>query len=180
MKPTLIAIAAVLLPHSLSSQARQYPLESTTGLRLNNVAAEAATLDGKKGVRVTISPDVERQAAAWPDWAVTTAIDTRAVWRQVWRAVQCHASQVAGYSRLAEVSPEHHETIWGRQEFYRVWSRVSGGREPESDLFEGLRCAAHTRSRGCAGSLSSGSPSTSPRTPSPTVSRTSSSSAISA
>jgi hypothetical protein len=64
MKPTLIAIAAVLLPHSLSSQARQYPLESTTGLRLNNVAAEAATLDGKKGVRVTISPDVERQAAA--------------------------------------------------------------------------------------------------------------------
>ena len=64
MRLALTAITAFLLPHTLSSQARQYSLESTTGLRLNNVAAEATTLDGKKGVRVTVSPDVERQAAA--------------------------------------------------------------------------------------------------------------------
>ena len=64
MRPALIAITALLLPHTLPSQARNYPLESVTGLRLNNVAVEATTLDGKKGVRVTISPDVERQAAA--------------------------------------------------------------------------------------------------------------------
>ena len=63
MRLALIAVAAILLPHTLSSQARNYPLESATGLRLNNVAAEAATLDGKKGVRVSISPDVERQMA---------------------------------------------------------------------------------------------------------------------
>lgn len=62
MRFALMAMTA-LLPNTLSSQARNYPLESVTGLRLNNVAAEAATLDGKKGVRVTISPDVERQAA---------------------------------------------------------------------------------------------------------------------
>ena len=64
MRIAMIAMTALLLPHTLSSQARQYPLESVTGLRLNNVAAEAATLDGKKGVRVTVSPDVERQAAS--------------------------------------------------------------------------------------------------------------------
>ena len=64
MRLAMIAMTALLLPPILSSQARQYPLESATGLRLNNVAAEAATLDGKKGVRVTISPDVERQAAS--------------------------------------------------------------------------------------------------------------------
>ena len=82
---------------------------------------------------------VERRADPWPDWAVTTAIDTRAVWRQVWRAVQCHGSQLAGYAKLSGVSPEHHEAIWGAQEFYRVWSRVECGRGLESDLFEGLR-----------------------------------------
>lgn len=82
---------------------------------------------------------VERRAEAWPDWAVTTAIDTRTVWSRVWKAVQCHASQVSGYAQLAGVSAEHHETIWGAQEFYRVWSRVDVGRGTETDLFEGLR-----------------------------------------
>lgn len=63
MRLPLIAIAALLLPRVAASQARNYPLESVTGLRLNSVTAEAATLDGKKGVRVTIAPEVERQAA---------------------------------------------------------------------------------------------------------------------
>lgn len=63
MRPALLAIATLLVPVTVSSQARSYPLESATGLRLNNVAADAATLDGKKGIRVTIAPEVERQAA---------------------------------------------------------------------------------------------------------------------
>jgi len=61
MRLTLMACAALLLPHLLPAQARTYPLESAAGLRLNNVAAEPATLAGKKGVRVTMSPDVIRQ-----------------------------------------------------------------------------------------------------------------------
>ena len=61
MRLALIGIGALALPAILSSQARDYPLESVTGLRLSNVAAEAVTLDGKKGVRVTISPEVTRQ-----------------------------------------------------------------------------------------------------------------------
>lgn len=82
---------------------------------------------------------VERQATSWPEWAVTTRIDTAAWWPQVWRAVSCHASQVAGYEKLRDLPAEHHEQIWGTQAFYRVFSTVNGGREREDDLFEGLR-----------------------------------------
>ena len=64
MRPTLIAIATLLLPCFVSAQARNYPLESATGLRPNNVVAEPATHDGKKGVRVTRSAEAARQAAA--------------------------------------------------------------------------------------------------------------------
>ena len=52
---------------------------------------------------------VQRQATAWPDWAITTLIDTRRFWPTVWRAVSCHESQMAAYERLKDVSPEHHE-----------------------------------------------------------------------
>jgi LmbE family N-acetylglucosaminyl deacetylase len=82
---------------------------------------------------------VEREAAPWPEWALTTAIDTREHWPTVWRAVCCHRSQIAGYRRLHELSPEHHEGLWGRQTFYRALSTVNGGRGRENDLFEGLR-----------------------------------------
>jgi hypothetical protein len=58
MRPALIAFTALLLPGVVSSQqARKFPLESATGLRLNNVTAEPATLDGKRGLRVTISAE---------------------------------------------------------------------------------------------------------------------------
>jgi LmbE family N-acetylglucosaminyl deacetylase len=82
---------------------------------------------------------VERQATPWPDWAITTVIDTRTFWSTVWRAVSCHASQVAGYERLKDLSPEHHEALWGSQSFYRAFSHVNGGRVRETDLFEGIR-----------------------------------------
>lgn len=32
----------------------------------------------------------ERQAVPWPEWAITTVIDTRSVWPIVWRAISCH------------------------------------------------------------------------------------------
>jgi LmbE family N-acetylglucosaminyl deacetylase len=81
---------------------------------------------------------VERHATPWPDWAITTVIDTRAVWTNVWRAVSCHDSQLAAYERLAGLPPAQHEAIWGRQSFYRVFSNVNGGRARESDVFEGF------------------------------------------
>ena len=82
---------------------------------------------------------VERQAVPWPDWAITTVIDTRDFWPTVWRAVSCHESQVAAYERLKDLLPEHHEALWGSQSFYRAFSTVNGGRKQESDLFDGIR-----------------------------------------
>jgi len=82
---------------------------------------------------------VERQAVPWPDWALTTTIDTAAHWERVWRAVQCHESQMAIYGPLGHLSEELHRGLWGSQEFYRAMSLVNGGRVRETDLFEGLR-----------------------------------------
>jgi LmbE family N-acetylglucosaminyl deacetylase len=90
--------------------------------------------------KLTITVDgVERQAAPWPDWAVTTEIDTSAVCSTVWEAVCCHQTQISIYERLTDLPTELRKAIWGSQEFYRVFSTVNGGRELETDLFEGLR-----------------------------------------
>lgn len=88
---------------------------------------------------VSVVDGVERVAQPWPDWMITTVIDTRAQWETVWRAVTCHDSQVGGYETLKHLEPRHHEALWGRQEFYRAMSVVNGSRRVETDLFEGLR-----------------------------------------
>jgi len=80
-----------------------------------------------------------RQANPWPDWAVTTEVDTSAYWPVVWKAVCCHQTQMSIYERLEQLSEEQQRVLWGSQEFYRVCSAVNGGRKMETDLFEGLR-----------------------------------------
>ncbi len=82
---------------------------------------------------------VERRATGWHDWLITTVIDTAAHWEQVWRAVSAHQTQLPGYRKLKELTPEHHRAMWGTQEFYRAFSAVNGGSKRETDLFEGLR-----------------------------------------
>lgn len=82
---------------------------------------------------------VERQAVPWPEWEITTVIDTRGFWSKVWQAISCHESQVTAYERLKDLSPEHHEALWGWQSFYRAFSTANGGRVRETDLFEGVR-----------------------------------------
>ncbi len=87
---------------------------------------------------------VERRAAPWPDWAITTLIDTAAYWPTVWQAVSRHQTQLSAYSQLEHLPEEHHKGLWGTQEFYRAFSLVNGGRKRENDLFEGLRAAVAT------------------------------------
>jgi LmbE family N-acetylglucosaminyl deacetylase len=87
----------------------------------------------------SIVDGIERQTAPWPDWAITTVIDTSDSFSTVWRAVSCHASQVAAYERLKDLSREQHQALWGAQCFYRAMSLVNGGRMRETDLFDGLR-----------------------------------------
>ncbi|MEX2048078.1 MAG: PIG-L deacetylase family protein [Gemmatimonadota bacterium] len=91
-----------------------------------------------KPLRMTVAGEV-RASVAWPAWSVTTVVSSHDHWEKVWRAVQCHQTQMAQYESLLALTPEDHRSIWGTQEYYRVYSLVNGGRERERDLFEGLR-----------------------------------------
>lgn len=88
---------------------------------------------------ISMVDGVPRQATPWPDWAVTTEIDTSAHWPVVWKAVCCHQTQMSIYERLGQLEAEQQKALWGSQEYYRVYSVVNGGRKLETDLFEGLR-----------------------------------------
>ncbi len=81
----------------------------------------------------------ERQAVPWPDWAITSIVDTAHVWPAVWRAVSCHKTQMSIYEKLHQLSDAHQRALWGTQEFYRVFSTVNGGHARETDVFEGCR-----------------------------------------
>jgi hypothetical protein len=82
---------------------------------------------------------VDRRGVSWPDWAITTRIDAEAHWPTVWQAVACHRTQLPNYGVLATLSADEHKRLWGRPTYYRVFSRVNGGRAVEHDLFAGLR-----------------------------------------
>ena len=110
--------------------------------KLYHIAWSAPTWDAYQAAlkKLTSTVDgVERTVMPTPDWGVSARIDTTAVWPVVWRAVQCHRSQMSIYRNLADLGADHHRALWGVQEFYRVFSRVNGGRTRESDLFEGVR-----------------------------------------
>ena len=69
MKPcrgfvSLVATGAALMvsvPEARETPPAHYALESSDGLRLHHVTAEPAVLQGKKGLRVTISDEARRQ-----------------------------------------------------------------------------------------------------------------------
>ncbi len=61
---TLTLVA--LLTELASAQTKRYPLESSAGLRLYNAVAAPATLQGKRGLRLTLTPGVRTGPAfAW-------------------------------------------------------------------------------------------------------------------
>jgi LmbE family N-acetylglucosaminyl deacetylase len=80
----------------------------------------------------------ERRTPGWPDWMITTRLDTSAHWETVWQAIQCHRTQLPGYEALQNLPAERHAAMWGTQSYYRAFSLVNGGRETETDLFEGI------------------------------------------
>jgi LmbE family N-acetylglucosaminyl deacetylase len=81
----------------------------------------------------------KRNMVTWPDWSVTTRIDTWKYWRTVSRAISCHQTQLPAYYVLEQLSEQQRKKLWGTQCFYRAFSLVNGGRQVEEDLFEGLR-----------------------------------------
>jgi hypothetical protein len=62
----LAAIGVFLLPTTPAAQSKRYTLDSTAGLRLHNVAAEPAVLQGKKGLRVQHSEEALRRLEICP------------------------------------------------------------------------------------------------------------------
>jgi LmbE family N-acetylglucosaminyl deacetylase len=102
--------------------------ESTWAAYQSAIKKLTSTVDG-----------VERQAVPWPDWEITTVLDTRPLCPTVWRAIACHESQMSVYTQLRDLSQEHQEALLGVQSFYRAFSTVNGGRARETDLFEGIR-----------------------------------------
>ena len=116
-------------------------LEPHAVAKLYFLAWPSATWDAYQHAFKTLVSTVDgvaRQAVPWPDWAITSVVDTNSVAAIVWRAVQCHASQVAAYARLRKLPETQLEALWARQHFYRVFSTVNAGRARETDLFEGI------------------------------------------
>ena len=60
------AVIALMSPDVAARQAKTLPLEAATGLRLVNVSAEPVVLDGKKGLRVTVSEEAVRRLKSMP------------------------------------------------------------------------------------------------------------------
>jgi hypothetical protein len=59
----------ILLPGAASAQAKRYPLESAERLRFHNVTAEPAMLQGKKGLKATISEEARRRMSQTQQYA---------------------------------------------------------------------------------------------------------------
>ena len=80
MKRTCLALALCaavtsLLPSAASAQAKTFALETPSGLKLHNLAAEAATLLGKKGVKTVFPPDQPRPQAEVDQLALLEGVE---------------------------------------------------------------------------------------------------------
>ena len=104
-----------------------------------NTAASWSAYESAFGELVMQIDGTERRTRAWEEWEITTRIDTSGYWHRVWEAIACHRSQLPGYQSLLDLPEATHKRLWGSQPFYRSLSLVTGGRQRETDLFEGLR-----------------------------------------
>jgi LmbE family N-acetylglucosaminyl deacetylase len=83
--------------------------------------------------------DGMRGEVAWKEWMVTTRIDMADHCGAAWRAIQCHQSQLPSLGMLAEMHEDAARAVLAMQgTFYRAFSLVNGGRNVETDLFEGV------------------------------------------
>ena len=138
--PDHIAIAqfttAAIVEAAGSSQANGMPPHRVDTLYYRVMtSAELAAYQSAFGDLVMTIEGVERRAAPWPEWAVSTRIDTGNYVAQVWEAVRAHCSQLPGYERLMALSAEEQHAIFGTQTFYRAFSFSTGGRKQETELF---------------------------------------------
>jgi LmbE family N-acetylglucosaminyl deacetylase len=132
--------AAVLLAAGPAPDGREHPPHAVSKLYYMASTAESFGFYESvfKKLRLTVD-GVPREGVPYPEWMITTVVDTAQSWPTVWEAVQCHRTQLTIYGKLAGLTEAEHRRLWGIQQFYRVLSLVNGGRSRETDLFEGLR-----------------------------------------
>jgi hypothetical protein len=81
-----------------------------------------------------------RGEAPWKEWMITTRIDITKHCRTAWHAIRCHQSQLPTLAALTDLNEDAAAAILALQgTFFRAFSLVNGGREVETDLFDGLR-----------------------------------------
>lgn len=84
--------------------------------------------------------DQIRGEVPWKDWMVTTRVEMADYCKTAWRAIQCHQSQLPTLGALAGMPEDSAASVLATQgTFFRAFSLVNGGRQVETDLFEGLR-----------------------------------------
>jgi LmbE family N-acetylglucosaminyl deacetylase len=120
--------SARLAPHSVS---KLYYMAETKAM--------FAVYESVFGDLIMHIDGVKRGLVPWPEWSITTRIDTWAYWRTIWQAICCHQTQIPAYHLLENLSEEQRRVLWSSQSYYRAFSLVNGGRQVETDLFEGLR-----------------------------------------
>jgi LmbE family N-acetylglucosaminyl deacetylase len=109
------------------------------------VQAEQVAYEATFGRLVMPVDRIERRFTVWPEWAITTRIDTLAYREKIWQAIECHRSQLPDHQKLKTLSAAYQPRLWGRQGYYRAMSLVNGGRAVEDDLFAGLRGCAQSQ-----------------------------------
>jgi len=82
---------------------------------------------------------VNRSVVVWPDWTITTRLNTKEYAATVFQAILCHKTQLPSLRGIEHLSEERQQLMLDAQTYYRVFSLVNGGRSVEHDLFEGLR-----------------------------------------
>lgn len=101
--------------------------------------AQSAAYQSVFGDLVMHVDGVERRATGAEEWNVTARLDTAAYRETVWRAINCHRSQMVMYRELDRLAPDQQRILWDEALYYRAYSTVNGGRAIETDLFAGLR-----------------------------------------
>ena len=97
------------------------------------------------------------RSSPWPDWAITTLIDTSAVWPTVWRAVQCHETQMSIYKNLASAAGGRPSRVCGaRRSSIASFSLVNGGRAPRVGSVRGTAMTPNATSRARSPDLATG------------------------
>jgi hypothetical protein len=97
-----------------------------------------AAIEAFGGISMEVD-GVVRNHTGWQAWAITTRLDNTGYLEKVRDAIHCHKSQLPGYGPIGEWSAQELSRVFGTGHFYRTYSLVNGGREVETDLFEGLR-----------------------------------------